>query len=84
MIVAHPDDETLWSGGTILKYPRWHWEIHTLCRTSDPDRSDKFYRMLSVYGANGIITDYDDRPKQRILRKSISINTHSDRWYYLC
>ena len=26
MIVAHPDDETLWAGGTILKHPEWHWE----------------------------------------------------------
>ena len=38
VIVAHPDDETLWAGGTILMHPETHWTILTLCRTSDPDR----------------------------------------------
>lgn len=23
IIVAHPDDETLWAGGTILQHPEW-------------------------------------------------------------
>jgi LmbE family N-acetylglucosaminyl deacetylase len=23
IIVAHPDDETLWAGGTILNHPYW-------------------------------------------------------------
>jgi LmbE family N-acetylglucosaminyl deacetylase len=23
IIVAHPDDETLWAGGTILNHPSW-------------------------------------------------------------
>jgi len=63
--VAHPDDETLWAGGTILKHPEWHWEIHTLCRASDQDRSNKFRRVLSIYGARGIMADLDDGPEQR-------------------
>lgn len=67
MIVAHPDDETLWAGGMILKHPEWHWEIDTLCRSSDPDRSGKFRRVLSVYGAAGLMADLDDGPEQRPL-----------------
>ena len=38
VIVAHPDDETLWAGGTILSHPSWQWFIVCLCRGSDKDR----------------------------------------------
>ena len=32
VIVAHPDDETLWAGGTILMHPETKWTIIALCR----------------------------------------------------
>ena len=35
VIVAHPDDETIWMGGTILKNKNWKWTILSLCRASD-------------------------------------------------
>jgi LmbE family N-acetylglucosaminyl deacetylase len=31
VIVAHPDDETLWAGGTILEHPSNDWFIVCLC-----------------------------------------------------
>jgi LmbE family N-acetylglucosaminyl deacetylase len=68
VIVAHPDDETLWAGGKILMHPEWRWEIYSLCRASDKDRSGKFNRVLSVYGANGFMADLDDGPEQRPLQ----------------
>ena len=37
VIVAHPDDETLWAGGTILNHPSWHWFVACLCRGNDQD-----------------------------------------------
>jgi len=46
VIVAHPDDETLWAGGTILMHPETQWTILTLCRMSDPDRSPKFNKAM--------------------------------------
>lgn len=64
VIVAHPDDETLWAGGLILTHPRWHWFVLSLCRGSDPDRSPKFWRALSELGADGAIADLDDGPEQ--------------------
>lgn len=67
MIVAHPDDETLWGGGSLLLNSRWQWEIYTLCRASDPDRSAKFRRILSFYGASGDMADLDDGPEQHPL-----------------
>ncbi len=64
VIVAHPDDETLWAGGEILAHPDWQWTIVTLCRGSDPDRVPKFRRVLDRLGAQGAMADLDDGPEQ--------------------
>jgi LmbE family N-acetylglucosaminyl deacetylase len=60
VIVAHPDDETLWAGGTILSHPSWTWYIVTLCRATDPDRAPKFFRVLQPLRAAGRMADLDD------------------------
>jgi LmbE family N-acetylglucosaminyl deacetylase len=64
VIVAHPDDETLWAGGMILSRPAWRWTIVSLCRKSDPDRAPKFARVLDRLGASGDMADLDDGPDQ--------------------
>ena len=64
IIVAHPDDETLWAGGTILNHPEWNCFIVCLSRLSDPDRSERFYRALRTLKSNGIMGDMDDGPDQ--------------------
>jgi LmbE family N-acetylglucosaminyl deacetylase len=64
IIVAHPDDETLWAGGTILSNPEWQCFIVSLCRKSDPDRAPKFEKALEVLGADGAMGDLDDGPEQ--------------------
>lgn len=64
VIVAHPDDETLWAGGTILSRPSWHCFIVTLCRASDADRAPKFFRAIKELGAEGTMEDLDDGPEQ--------------------
>lgn len=67
VIVAHPDDETLWAGGTILSYPAWNWFIITLCRAGDTDRAPKFFQVLKILGADGSMGDLDDGPEQKPL-----------------
>lgn len=62
-IVAHPDDETLWAGGTILMHPAIKWTIISLCRKSDPDRAPKFFRVVKEYNAVGIMGGLDDEPE---------------------
>ena len=64
VVVAHPDDETLWTGGTILMHPERDWTVITLCRKSDPDRAPKFFKALERLNAIGVMADLDDGPEQ--------------------
>ena len=64
VVVAHPDDETLWAGGTILLHPQWDWTVAGLCRASDPDRAPKFFKVLQALGAQGVLGDLEDGPEQ--------------------
>ena len=67
VIVAHPDDETLWAGGTILRHPAWKWFIVCLCRGKDKDRSFRFNNALKILKSEGIMGDLDDGPEQKPL-----------------
>ncbi len=64
VIVAHPDDETLWAGGEILAHPDRDWYVLSLCRASDVDRSGRFRRALEQLHATGCMADLDDGPEQ--------------------
>lgn len=70
VIVAHPDDETLWAGGMVLMHPEWDCKVFTLCRASDPDRAPKFYKALLKLGASGHMEDFDDSAEQIPLSES--------------
>jgi LmbE family N-acetylglucosaminyl deacetylase len=67
IIVAHPDDETLWAGGTILSHLNWACFIVCLCRKGDEERSARFYKALEVLKAKGVMGDMDDGPEQNPL-----------------
>lgn len=64
VIVAHPDDETLWCGGTILANPHCNWFIACLCRKNDINRAAKFKEALKTFKAKGLMNDLDDSPDQ--------------------
>jgi LmbE family N-acetylglucosaminyl deacetylase len=67
VIVAHPDDETLWAGGLMLMHPQVKWTIVTICRKSDADRAPKFFKALEEFNASGYMGDLDDGPEQNAL-----------------
>lgn len=70
LVVAHPDDETLWAGGTVLMHPDWQWTVASLCRLSDPDRRPRFRRATQELGAAGVMGELDDGPEQTPLPES--------------
>ena len=70
LIGAHPDDETLWAGGTIIQNPHWDCFIACLCRKSDQDRAPKFDKVLKFLKASGKMADLDDGPEQIPLDES--------------
>lgn len=88
-IVAHPDDETIWMGGFILKHPELKWTIFSLCRASDPDRAPKFKRVCDHYGAKMIMADLEDDDKLSlkkslpVIEKIISENISGKKYDYL-
>ena len=67
VVVAHPDDEILWAGGTILMNPRVEWRIVSLCRADDGDRAPKFHRVLDELDASGTMGNMDDSAEQQPL-----------------
>lgn len=64
VIVAHPDDETLWCGGTILSSKHCNWHVISLSRMYDRNRAPKFFKALKILNANGIMGDLNDDPEQ--------------------
>lgn len=72
VVVAHPDDETIWMGGTISKFKDINWTIFSLCRATDTDRAPKFIKVCDYYKAKAIITDLDDEGRLS-LGKSIKV-----------
>ncbi len=54
LIVAHPDDETLWAGGLLLRFPDRDWTV-IACSTpqKDPRRAAEFLNACVVLGVQG-------------------------------
>lgn len=75
VIVAHPDDETLWAGGTILMHPKIEWTVIALCRAGDADRMPKFINAINYFHAKGTMGNLDDGPEQKTLKLSQVKNT---------
>jgi len=71
VVVAHPDDETIWMGGSLLHFNKINWTIFSLCRRDDSDRQPKFKKACQAYKAKAIISDLEDEGEMG-LKKSIA------------
>ncbi|MEK6945966.1 MAG: PIG-L family deacetylase [Nanoarchaeota archaeon] len=87
VIVAHPDDETIWMGGLLLKNKEsWETTVVSLCRKSDKDREPKFRKVMVALNVKGYIYDLDDENLDKHLEiKDIQniIKKYCNKWYDL-
>ena len=89
VVVAHPDDETIWMGGTIVKHANISWTIFALCRKSDPDRMPKFFKVAKWYNARGIMGDVEDegimtvQESIPVITKTINLELKAKKFDYI-
>ena len=72
VVVAHPDDETIWMGGTLLKMKEkggFNITVISLCRKEDKDRYPKFKKACEVLGVKGHIFDLDDGEESGVYKE---------------
>ena len=77
VVVAHPDDETIWVGGTLLMERDWNCRILGLCRAGDSDRAPKFQKAIASFNAAGELRDSDEA--REVLRAAAAGNAPGDQ-----
>ncbi len=70
VIVAHPDDETIWMGGTLLR-TKFDKTIISLCRRDDEDRAPKFKEACKILEAKSFISDLEDEKLDELEEEEI-------------
>ena len=89
VIVAHPDDETIWMGGTILSLKNIDWTIFSLCRRDDKDRAPKFKKVCLYYNASSLISNIEDKGIMNVkeslpeIKKRITDNFAGKKFTYI-
>jgi len=72
VIVAHPDDETIWMGGFLLNnYKKWDITIISLCRKNDKDRAFKFKKVCKILNAKCYMSDLEDEKLNDIYKEEV-------------
>lgn len=66
VVIAHPDDESLWCAGLLIRYPK-DWEV--ICCTipgRDPIRAELFLRACEKLGARGRVLNQVESNRHRM------------------
>lgn len=87
IIMAHPDDETIWTGGLLLSKKSWHWKIFIATNYETEDRPNEFKKAIEKYKSYGVsnldyefirvmpdIQEYSKLNKNEILQKLNSVD----------
>lgn len=60
-VFAHPDDESLSSGGTIAKYARTGNTVYSVCFSSSPERKREYTEAVKILGCKeSLIYNYEN------------------------
>jgi len=70
MIVAHPDDETFWGGGTLAKES--DWGVICLTHSRNRARQRAFHRATRTLGVPSMMLDLPDRKEHAIPQADLS------------
>lgn len=71
VVVAHPDDESLWFAGLMIAWPLQWTVIACSIPESDPIRAWKFYDACEILGATGKVLPLQESGVYMPLRKSV-------------
>lgn len=59
VIIAHPDDETIFCGGAMLSYPNWNWNVVSVTMQQDTVRPQEFEATINMFRGFGVnVTSY--------------------------
>lgn len=86
MIVAHPDDETIWGGSHLLK---GHYLVVCLTNGKNKVRKKEFMKVMKETHNQGIMFDYPDKTEgkrdqwlhvQQDIKKDVQELVHKKDW----
>ena len=76
VIIAHPDDETLWMGGTLLRLKN-EFDLTIVCVTqTEKDKAGKVFKRVceQVYNAKPVLLGCPDIKKDDVLKKLVDFD----------